>query len=354
MNKVLILDFGSQYTQLIARKVRELQVYSEIHPFNYPLEKIIADPDIKAVILSGGPASIYGKDAPHCDSGVFDLEMPLLGICYGLQHIAYSLGGKVDPAESREYGRARLIVDKHDDLLANYPADSQVWMSHGDHLTELPSGFEVIGHTTNSPIAAVRNLEKQIYGIQFHPEVYHTTDGKTVLQNFLFNICRLSPDWSSRSFIEAAIEKIKRTVGDKKVICGLSGGVDSSVAAVLLHQALGDNLTCIFVDHGMLRHNEALEVETLFRQKLNLNLICVTAADLFLSRLSGVVDPERKRKIIGEAFIDIFEKEAKKLGQIDFLAQGTLYPDVIESVSFKGPSVTIKSHTTMLVACQKE
>ena len=344
MKKVVILDFGSQYTKLIARKIRELQVYSEIHPYNFPLEKIQQDPDIQAIILSGGPASIYADEAPHCDPGIFELDIPLLGICYGLQHIAYSMNGQVDPADSREYGRAVLDIDDASDLLKNFSANSQVWMSHGDHLTGLPRGFEVIAHTANSPIAAIRHRDRQIYGIQFHPEVYHTTDGKTLLRNFLFDICQFSGDWSPTSFIESAIAQIRETVGDKKVLCGLSGGVDSSVAAVLLHKAIGDQLTCVFVDHGLLREHEAHEVESLFRQKLSLNLICVTAADVFLSRLSGVTDPERKRKIIGEAFIDVFEREANKLGQFDFLAQGTLYPDVIESVSFKGPSVTIKSH----------
>ena len=344
MKKVVILDFGSQYTKLIARKIRELQVYSEIHPYNFPLEKIQQDPDIQAIILSGGPASIYADEAPHCDPGIFELDIPLLGICYGLQHIAYSMNGQVDPADSREYGRAVLDIDDASDLLKNFSANSQVWMSHGDHLTGLPRGFEVIAHTANSPIAAIRHRDRQIYGIQFHPEVYHTTDGKTLLRNFLFDICQFSGDWSPTSFIESAIAQIRETVGGKKVLCGLSGGVDSSVAAVLLHKAIGDQLTCVFVDHGLLREHEAHEVESLFRQKLSLNLICVTAADVFLSRLSGVTDPERKRKIIGEAFIDVFEREANKLGQFDFLAQGTLYPDVIESVSFKGPSVTIKSH----------
>ncbi len=344
MEKVVILDFGSQYTKLIARKIRELQVYSEIHPYNYSLDEIRRDPDIKAVVLSGGPASIYADDAPHCDPGVFELNIPVLGICYGLQHIAYSMNGKVDPADRREYGRAVLMIDDDKDLLAGFSPNSQVWMSHGDHLTALPEGFEIIAHTANSPIAAVRHPDRKIFGIQFHPEVYHTTDGKTLLHNFLFNICQFKGDWSPTSFIETAIAQIGETVGDRKVLCGLSGGVDSSVAAVLLHKAIGDQLTCVFVDHGLLRENEAQEVESLFRQKLSLNLICVTAADVFLSRLSGVTDPERKRKIIGEAFIDVFEREAKKLGQFDFLAQGTLYPDVIESVSFKGPSVTIKSH----------
>ncbi|MGH1364246.1 MAG: glutamine-hydrolyzing GMP synthase [Calditrichia bacterium] len=343
MEKVLILDFGSQYTKLIARKVRELNVFSEIHPYSYSYEKLQEDSDIKAIILSGGPSSVYADDAPHCDSRIFDLDVPILGICYGLQHLAYSLNGKVVPAASREYGRAHVQITSETTLLKGLD-ETQVWMSHGDHLTQLPEGFEAVAKTENAPIAAIQHTSKQIYGIQFHPEVHHTIDGKKVLHNFLFAISKMKGDWSPQSFISSAIDTIRETVGDKRVLCGLSGGVDSSVAAVLIHKAIGDQLHCMFVDTGMMRHNEAEEVGNLFSQKLGLNLTFVTASDIFLSRLKDVADPEQKRKIIGKTFIDVFEEEARKLGTFHFLAQGTLYPDVIESVSFKGPSVTIKSH----------
>lgn len=344
MEKVLILDFGSQYTQLIARRVRELNVYSEIHAFDFPLEKIKADPQIKAIILSGGPRSVYSENAPHCDPGIFDLNLPILGVCYGLQLIAYYMGGQVDPAAKREYGRAELIVDNADDLLFGLDSPGIVWMSHGDYLKKVPDGFDVIGHTDNSPIAVIRHKERKIYALQFHPEVHHTVVGRQILENFLFPISGFKGDWSPRSFIESAIKKIREQVGDEKVICGLSGGVDSSVAAVLLHHAIGDQLTCIFVDTGLLRQNEAKEIDAVFSEHFQLKLILVTSADYFLSKLAGVVEPEEKRKIIGNGFIEVFEKEAKKLGEFRFLAQGTLYPDVIESVSFKGPSATIKTH----------
>lgn len=343
MEKVLILDFGSQYTKLIARKVRELNVFSEIHPYRYNYDEIVTDEDIKAIILSGGPASVYAEDAPHCDPRIFDLPLPILGICYGLQHLAYSLNGKVDPATSREYGRAHLHITADTPLLNGLEA-SQVWMSHGDHLTQMPQDFHAIASTENAPIAAIQHASKPIYGIQFHPEVHHTTDGKKVLHNFLFDISNMKGDWSPKSFIDNALAEIREKVGDKKVLCGLSGGVDSSVAAALIHRAIGDQLHCMFVDTGMMRFNEAEEVGNLFRQKMGLNLTFVTASDIFLSRLKDVADPEKKRKIIGATFIDVFEEEARKLGTFHFLAQGTLYPDVIESVSFKGPSVTIKSH----------
>ncbi len=344
MEKVIILDFGSQYTQLIARKVRELQVFSEIHPYNYPVRNVQDDPDVKAIILSGGPASVYAEGAPHCDPQYFHLGLPILGICYGLQHLAYSFNGGVDPAPHREYGRAQLLIDEHDPLFENISSGSRVWMSHGDHLTALPEGFRAIAHTDNSPIAVIRHREKQIYGLQFHPEVHHTSEGKQFLHNFLFNICDFQGNWSPRSFIDTAIKEIRTTVGSEKVLCALSGGVDSSVAAALLHEAIGDQLVCIFVDTGMLRYREAEEVVQIFKENRHLNLIPVTASDIFLDRLVNVIDPEEKRKIIGRTFIDVFEKEAGKLGDVRFLAQGTLYPDVIESVSFKGPSATIKSH----------
>lgn len=344
MEKVLILDFGSQYTQLIARRTRELHVYSEIHPFNYPLQKITLDQDIKAIILSGGPQSVYASDAPHPDPKIFELGLPILGICYGLQLIGHLMGGKVDPANSREYGHAELNVDDHKDLLFGMDSPSIVWMSHGDHLKELPPGFEIIGHTENSPMAAIRNKARPIFGIQFHPEVHHTAFGKQLIENFLFAICRFQGNWTPQSFIEAASEKIRTQVGKDRIICALSGGVDSSVTAVLLHRLLGDQLVCVFVDTGFLRQGEAEEVVAVFREHFQMNLTCITSASDFTSKLRKVVDPERKRKIIGNMFIEIFEKEAKKIGDLRYLAQGTLYPDVIESVSFKGPSATIKTH----------
>ncbi|MEL6823095.1 MAG: glutamine-hydrolyzing GMP synthase, partial [Calditrichota bacterium] len=309
---MLILDFGSQYTKLIARKVRELNVFSEIHPYRYDYDKIAADSNIKAIILSGGPASVYAEDAPHCDPRIFDLPLPILGICYGLQHLAYSLNGKVDPATSREYGRAHLHITADTPLLNGLEA-SQVWMSHGDHLTQMPRDFHAIASTENAPIAAIQHESRPIYGIQFHPEVHHTTDGKMVLHNFLFAISKMKGDWSPKSFIDNALAEIRETVGDQRVLCGLSGGVDSSVAAALIHKAIGDQLHCMFVDTGMMRLNEAEEVENLFRQKMGLNLTFVTAADIFLSRLRDVADPEKKRKIIGVTFIDVFEEEARKL-----------------------------------------
>jgi len=344
MDKVLILDFGSQYTQLIARKIRELSVYAEIQPFNYPLEKIRTDPGVKAIILSGGPASVYAENAPHCDSKIFNLDLPVLGICYGLQLIAYLNGGEVDRAARREYGRADLSFQPNEPLFKDLRYPTRVWMSHGDHLTKLPEGFSSIAHTANSPIAAIGNAQQKIYGLQFHPEVHHTEQGKKILSNFLFEVCGFRADWSVESFIESEIDRIRDKVGGKRVLLGLSGGVDSSVAAVLLHRAIGEQLTCMFIDTGLLRLDEAKEVEALFREHFRLNLISITAAPVFLSKLRGVSDPEQKRKIIGETFIEIFEQETRKIGKFEFLAQGTLYPDVIESVSFKGPSATIKSH----------
>lgn len=342
--KVLILDFGSQYTQLIARKIREAGVFSEIQPFNYSISKIRQDPSIKALVLSGGPSSVYADDAPRVSRDIFELGLPVLGICYGLQLIAYLLGGEVDRAARREYGPADLRFDSGHPLFAGISAPTRVWMSHGDHLTRIPSGFRTIAHTDNSPIAAIENAERRIYGLQFHPEVYHTRHGQEIFANFLYRVAGLKGGWSAESFIESSIHRIRETVGDRNVLLGLSGGVDSSVAAVLIHRAVGRQLTCMFVDTGLLRRDEAREVETVFREHFRINLISITAGPLFLSKLTGVVDPEHKRKIIGETFIEVFEREALKIGNFDFLAQGTLYPDVIESVSFKGPSATIKSH----------
>ncbi len=341
---LLVLDFGSQYTQLIGRRVRELGVYSEIHPYRMPLDEIrrLAP---KGIILSGGPSSVYEDGAPHPDDGLFELGIPILGICYGLQIIADHLGGKVDQAARREYGHAQLQVDSHDDLFAGLDAHTTVWMSHGDALSAMPTGFEPIAHTHNAPICAIRDRKRKIFGVQFHPEVVHTPDGKKVLSNFLFHVCGAEGNWTPASFVEAATEDIRARVGNSKVLCALSGGVDSSVLAVLLHHAVGERLHCVHINNGLMRKNESEQVVETFRGRYHIPLTYVDGADLFLARLEGVTDPEQKRKIIGAAFIELFEAEARKLeGEFEFLAQGTLYPDVIESVSFKGPSVTIKTH----------
>jgi len=340
---ILILDFGSQYTQLIARRVRECGVYSEIHPFNIPIETI-RSLHSKGIILSGGPASVYADGAPIADKTIFDLGIPVLGICYGLQLIAYQLGGEVDKAARREYGKAHLIIDDTSDLFSGLNGSTTVWMSHGDYLTHLPDGFEPIAHTENSPICAIRNAERKIYGVQFHPEVAHTPRGKEILGNFLFKVCQCKGDWNAQSFIHKSIEEIRKRVGKDTVICALSGGVDSSVAAVLLHKAIGDQLFCIHINNGLMRKGESEQVVKIFRDNFHINLDYVDASEIFLSRLKGVVDPEQKRSIIGNTFIEIFEQESHKAGNAKFLAQGTLYPDVIESVSFKGPSAKIKTH----------
>lgn len=345
--RILILDYGSQYSQLIARRVRELGVYSELHAFNLSVDRI-RELAPKGIILSGSPYSAYEAGAPISSPEIFDLGIPVLGICFGLQLIGHQLGGEVDRAARREYGHATLTIDDRNDLFADIPGGQEdgltVWMSHGDHLTRMPPGFEAIGHTPNAPICAIRNRAKRIYGVQFHPEVVHTPRGKDVLRNFLYRICGCTGGWSARSFIQNALEDIRRRVGDGKVICALSGGVDSSVAAVLLHRALGDQLHCIHINNGLMRMDESEGVVRTFRDAFAMKLDYVDATDRFLAKLKGVTDPERKRKIIGKLFIDIFEEEAKKIGQVDFLAQGTLYPDVIESTSFRGPSVTIKTH----------
>lgn len=341
--KILVIDFGSQYTQLIARRIRELGVYSEIQPydrFNY--ENI---ENVKGMVLSGGPGSIYSENAPHLDQKILTLNIPILGICYGLQLLVELSGGQVEPAPQREYGKAYLNHSRKSLLFHDIPLDSMVWMSHGDRVTQLPSHFMTIGETENSPHAAVQHTEKPFYGIQFHPEVSHTQYGREMLQNFCFDICRCRGDWAAASFVNEVVNAIRQKVGDKKVLCGLSGGVDSTVTAILLHKAIGDQLQCVFVDTGLLRLNEAQQVEKIFTDHFHINLKCIHAGDLFFRALSDITDPERKRKIIGRLFIDIFEKEAKNLGEFQFLAQGTLYPDVIESVSPKGgPSTTIKSH----------
>jgi GMP synthase (glutamine-hydrolysing) len=341
---LLVLDFGSQYTQLIARRVRELGVYSEIHPFNYSIDKI-KDQCPVGIILSGGPSSVYETDAPKPDHRIFDLGIPILGICYGLQLFADRMRGKVNSAARREYGKAELFIDDHNDLFAGLDTSTSVWMSHGDALSQMPEGFEPIAHSRNAPICAIRHLEKKMFGVQFHPEVVHTPEGKKILGNFLFLICGVKGNWTPASFVEKAEKEIRARVGSAKVLCALSGGVDSSVLAVLLQRAVGDQLHCVHINNGLMRKNESEQVVQTFRDTFHINLSSVDATDIFLSRLAGVDDPEKKRKIIGKTFIEVFEEEAKKLGgAVEFLAQGTLYPDVIESVSFKGPSVTIKTH----------
>ena len=341
--KIVILDFGSQYTQLIARKVRECGVFAEIYPFNISEEKL-REINPKGIILSGGPSSVYADEAPHPTFNIFAVDVPILGICYGLQLIAYQLGGEVNKAAHREYGRAELVVDKIDALFEDVPANSTVWMSHGDSLTKLPAGFEVIAHSTNAPICAIRSLELNIWGVQFHPEVHHSTDGKKILDNFLRKICGCNDNWDAHSFVETAIKNIREQVGENEVICALSGGVDSTVLAVLLHKAIGDKLHCIHIDTGLMRLNESQKLMKLFAENFNMSIELIDGTDTFLGALSGVIDPELKRKSIGKSFIDLFDVAAKLFNNAKWLAQGTLYPDVIESVSVKGPSVVIKSH----------
>ena len=346
---ILILDFGSQVTQLIARRVRESGVYCEIWPFNdVPDDKLKAF-NPKGIILSGGPCSVLDKKAPAPPESIYNLGLPILGICYGQQIMVDQLGGKVDPGEGAgEFGRAHVDVTDHSGLTTGVwdaGAHEQVWMSHGDHVSDLPDGFKVIAKSEGAPFAVIANEEKNFYGVQFHPEVVHTPHGAELYRNFTHNICGCSGDWTMQNFREESIEKIRAQVGDGKVICGLSGGVDSSVTAVLLHEAIGDQLTCIYVDTGMMRAGESEQVVSLFKEHYNIPLIHEDASDLFLGQLEGITEPEHKRKIIGKLFIDVFQKCAKEIGDANFLAQGTLYPDVIESVSFTGgPSVTIKSH----------
>jgi GMP synthase (glutamine-hydrolysing) len=342
-DRILVLDFGSQYTQLIARRVRENKVYSEIFPFNVPVQKI-RDFRPKGIILSGGPSSVYDKGAPLPDAEVFRLGVPVLGICYGMQLMAHMLGGKVAKAIRREYGSAELSVDDNTDLLWGITPETRVWMSHGDRIEALPAGFSAIGHTGNSPVAVMADRKKRFYALQFHPEVVHTDEGGRILHNFVFGICGCRPTWEMSSFVDWSVADIREKVGAKKVICALSGGVDSSVVALLVHRAVGDKLTCIFVDNGLLRKGEAEKVKKTFEGHFHIRLVNVDAKKRFLDKLGGVTEPERKRKIIGNEFISVFEDEAKKIEGAEFLAQGTLYPDVIESVSFKGPSAVIKSH----------
>lgn len=338
---VLILDFGGQYTQLIARRVRELGVYSEIIPFNTSVEEVRRK-NPRAIILSGGPSSVYEEGAPHPDPKILDLDVPSLGICYGAQLMAYFLGGEVKPSARREYGYAELESEPDSLLMRGVASPVKVWMSHGDYVSRPPEGFRVTA-STDAAIGAVESPARKLYGVQFHPEVAHTPSGKEILRNFLVNVAHLKCDWTTQSFIETTVEEIRRRVGKGRAVCGLSGGVDSSVAAALVARAIGEAQTCIFVDTGLLRKNEFEEVLVAYRE-MDLNVIGVQAGERFLTRLEGVTDPERKRKIIGNEFIEVFQEEARKLGEVDFLVQGTLYPDVIESVSVKGPSAVIKSH----------
>jgi len=343
--KILILDFGSQYTQLIARRVREARVYCEIHPFNMSLDAIEAFSP-RGIVLSGGPASIYDEGAPLADRRILELNLPILGICYGMQYLTQVLGGDVGKSGDREYGNATLTIEDDRDLFYGFGKGEgrTVWMSHGDRIDRMPAGFVALAGSKNSPVAAMADAARRLFGVQFHPEVAHTPDGSRMLRNFLFRICGCEPSWDMASFVQETVSALREKIGDGRVICGLSGGVDSSVTAVLLHRAIGDQLACILVDNGLLRKGEAREVVELFQQHDGMDLHLVDASDHFLGHLRGVVDPEEKRKIIGREFITVFEEKARELGKARYLAQGTLYPDVIESVSFKGPSATIKSH----------
>jgi GMP synthase (glutamine-hydrolysing) len=341
---ILIIDFGSQYNQLIARRVREAHVYCQIEPPWIKLAQIKAlRPE--GIILSGGPASIYEKGSPRVDKGIFDLGIPILGICYGMQYMVDALGGAVKKAEKREYGFAELHIKDASGILHGIEEQTRCWMSHGDTIRRVPKGFKVTASTPNTRVAATENARKKVYGLQFHPEVVHTPKGKNMLKNFLFRICGCGKTWTMKSFVKESVQEMRSVVGDKQVILGLSGGVDSSVAALLLHRAIGKQLTCIFVDNGLLRQGEAEQVKALFKEHFKVNLRFISARRRFLNALKGVVDPEKKRKIIGRTFIESFESEARKLQGADFLAQGTLYPDIIESRSaFGGPSAVIKSH----------
>lgn len=340
---ILVLDFGGQYNQLIARRVRECNVYCEVHPYSLSIEKI-KELNPKGIIFTGGPASVYGADSPLCQKEIFDLNIPILGICYGSQLMAHLLGGCVEHAETSEYGKTPIKVDTTSKLFENVGKETICWMSHTDLIKEVPSGFNITSSSKDCPVAAMEHKDKNLYAVQFHPEVAHTLEGMKMLSNFVKNICKCSGDWKMADFAEKTIKEIKERVGRGKVLCALSGGVDSSVAAVLLSKAVGNNLTCVFVDHGLLRKNEGDEVEAVFGKNgnYNLNFVRVNAQDRFYNKLKGVTDPEAKRKIIGEEFIRVFEEEAKKIGKVDFLVQGTIYPDVIESGL--GKSATIKSH----------
>jgi GMP synthase (glutamine-hydrolysing) len=342
---VLILDFGAQYTQLIARRIREQRVYCEIHPCTLPFDKV-RELKPKAIVLSGGPASTLEKDSPTVDPRVFELGVPVLGICYGMQLLCRLLGGKVEKAEHREYGPAVVEIERAVGVFSPFATGGKtnVWMSHGDRVIALPQGFVAIGKSDGSPFAAAAHVERKIYGVQFHPEVAHTERGEDMLAAFLFDVAGMQPTWTSRSFIDETVERVRAQVGGARAVCALSGGVDSSVAATLVSKAIGEQLTCIFVDNGVLRKGEAEQVVDMVKHHLTLKLVHIDARKRFMDALAGITDPETKRKTIGRLFIEIFEEEAKKLGQVEYLVQGTLYPDVIESVSFKGPSAVIKTH----------
>ena len=340
---ILILDFGSQYTQVIARKIRESQVYCEIFPGNKKLDEIENLSTVEAIILSGGPASVYEKDAPKPDPEVWQMNVPVLGICYGMQLIAQQLGGKVQHSKNREYGLADIVIKSKSLLYAGLKNKMPVWMSHGDKLTKLPKGFKVVASSKNCPNATIVNDKGTIYGVQFHPEVHHSPFGKQLLDNFLFKVCKVKKDWTMKNYIKDEIARIKKQVGKGKVLCALSGGVDSSVAAIMMHKAIGKQLVSVYVDHGLQKLGETERVRKIFGKKFGKNLIIVDAKKLFLNKLKGVTEPEQKRKIIGHTFIDVFEKQAKKVKSISFLLQGTIYPDVIESAKI-GKAVTIKSH----------
>lgn len=342
-NYILIIDFGSQVTQLIARRIREFGVFCEVKNYDIKIESIKNNLPA-GIIFSGGPASVYESDAPKISQEIFDLNIPIFGICYGEQFICERLGGKVVKSFEREFGKAELKIVKNSQLFENF-INPQIWMSHGDHIEKIPDDFEVLATTPKAPFAVIGNDIKKIYGVQFHPEVYHSIDGAKILENFVFKICKAKADWSMKNFKDDAIKEVKKIVGDKKVICGLSGGVDSSVVATLINQAIGKQLTCIFVDHGLLRKNEGQQVKEIFTKNFNTNFVYCDVKDLFLDKLKGVSDPEQKRKIIGKTFIEVFDVEANKIQDAEFLAQGTLYPDVIESSHpNKGASQTIKSH----------
>ncbi len=338
---VLVMDFGGQYSQLIARRVREHSVYCEIKSYKTTVEEI-QKAGYKGIIFTGGPNSVYAKDAPKCDPALFHCGIPVLGICYGAQMMAHALGGTVKSSQVKEYGNTNVSFDNCSPLFENVKPNSVCWMSHTDYIAQPPEGFVVTARTDACPVAAMENREKKLCAMQFHPEVSHTEEGSKMLHNFLYNVCGCSGDWKMSSFVATTVARLKEEIGDKKVLCGLSGGVDSSVAALLVHKAIGKNLTCIFVDHGLLRKNEGDEVESVFRKQFDMNLIRVNAQDRFLNKLAGVTDPEQKRKIIGEEFIRVFEEEARKIGKVDYLCQGTIYPDVVESGV--GEAAVIKSH----------